>query len=238
MENNMERSSGKDFLLTRNNFAVVLTGGEDRISVNRAFSDVGWCEFRVDEFLRDFPEEEITGWLSVNRKSVDFIGTVRSDRERQDRGLHIPEGKRLEIYKKIIERVDYIDVEIKSRIAEEVSNLARKKRRKVILSYHNFLRTPCCKTLENIYREGMMLRPDIIKVAANVRSGTDLLTLISFTSRYAKKFPLVVIPMGVPACCRLIPLYFGSLFTYISLGKKTAPGQISHEELRSMKWLL
>lgn len=256
----MQHLSERGFSLTRDNFAAVVVGGEDKNLVRRAVKDAGWLEFRVDEFLRRFPEERLVKWFSsffissplrLVRQSLGegggevigegeknicrVIGTVRSDRERQEGGLNIPEKKRLEIYRRIIDCVDYVDVEIRSGIAGDVIGFAKKKRKKVILSYHNFSKTPSLKTLEKIFGEGRKLKPDIIKIAANVRSDNDLFALISFTRRHADKLPLVVIPMGVPACGRLAPLYFGSLFTYISLEKKTAPGQIFHEDLRSLK---
>ncbi|MBN1444968.1 MAG: type I 3-dehydroquinate dehydratase [Candidatus Omnitrophica bacterium] len=246
----MKQLSKNGFSLTRDNFAAVVVGGEDKNLVCRAAKDAGWLEFRVDEFLRRFPEERLLKWLSSSfissplrgevkgegeKKNYRIIGTVRSDRERQEGGLHLPEKKRLEIYKKIIDCVDYVDVEIRSAIAGEVIKRAKKRKKKVILSYHNFSKTPSLQTLKKVFGEGRKLRPDIIKVATRARSENDLFALISLTRRHADKFPLVVIPMGVPACGRLAPLYFGSLFTYISIEKKTAPGQISHEDLRSLK---
>ncbi len=231
----MKRLSKEGFSLTRDNFAAVVVGGENKNLVRRAVKDAEWLEFRVDEFLRRFPEECIVKWLSDNRYAATTIGTVRSDRERQEGGLHLPEKKRLEIYGKIIDCVDYVDVEIRSGIAGEVIGFARKRKKKVILSYHDFSKTPSIKTIEKIYGEGRKLKPDIIKLATSVRSEGDLFVLLSFTRLHAKKFPLVVIPMGAPACGRLAPLYLGSLFTYVSIEKKTAPGQISHKNLMLLK---
>ncbi len=220
--------------LKKENFALVLVGGEKRGTVLSALRYAGWLEFRVDEFLKRFSEGQIAKWLSINA-SVKRIGTVRGDKEHQENGLHISEERRLEIYRKIITCIDYVDVEIKSSIAEEVANYTRKKKEKIIASYHNFSKTPSCKGLEKIYRQGIKLNPDIIKIATSVRSAEDMLTLLSFTHRYSSKIPLVVIPMGVPAVERLVPIYFGSLFTYVSLEKQTAPGQISYKHIT---WLL
>lgn len=225
------RGKKEIFSVKKDKFAVVLTGGEKTRTLSPALKDAGWLEFRVDEFLKRFPEENLVRWLSV-KTSVNRIGTVRWKGEHQDKGLNVSEKKRLEIYKKIIAYVDYLDVEIKSSIAVDVADLARKHGKKVIASYHDFSKTPSCRNLEKIYREGRKLQPGIIKMAASVRSKDELFTLLAFTCRYADEFPLVVIPMGVPAVERLMPLYFGSLFTYVSLEKQTAPGQISHKTLR------
>lgn len=146
-------------------------------------------------------------------------------------GLAVSEKKRAEIYKDILEYVNYVDVEIKSSIAEQVIKEARRKKRGVIASYHNFSKTPSFKTLKVIYREGRRLNPDIIKIAAKVNKTDELFSLLAFTHKYSQKFPLVIAPMGVSFAERIIPLYLGSAFTYIALTAKTASGQITYNDL-------
>ena len=108
--------------LNKDNFAVVLTGGEKSTTVLSAMKDAGWLEFRVDEFLEKFPEKNLASSLSV-KGPFKKIGTVRWKKEHQSRGLDIPEKKRLEIYEKIAGGVDYMDVEIRSKIAGDVAGL-------------------------------------------------------------------------------------------------------------------
>ncbi|HPP30026.1 MAG TPA: type I 3-dehydroquinate dehydratase [bacterium] len=214
--------------------ALVLTSGEDRKGVIEALKKCGWCEFRIDEFLKKNPENKLKEWISFKTQAKK-IGTVRWYREHQGEGLQISEKKRLEIYEKILEYVDYVDVEIRSAIAKDVVKLAREKRKKVIVSYHNLSKTPSLKILEQVYRSGAKLKPDIIKVATRVNSSAELFTLLYFTYNFSKRHKLVITPMGVSFIERLIPLYFGSLFTYISFNTKTAPGQISYKEIFDLK---
>ncbi|HOL22949.1 MAG TPA: type I 3-dehydroquinate dehydratase, partial [bacterium] len=94
---------------------------------------------------------------------------------------------------------------------------------------------PSLKILEQVYRSGAKLKPDIIKVATRVNSSAELFTLLYFTYNFSKRHKLVITPMGVSFIERLIPLYFGSLFTYISFNTKTAPGQISYKEIFDLK---
>lgn len=211
--------------------ALVLVGGENEKEVKKALRICGWCEFRVDEFLKKFPEGKLISWLSL-KTDARKIGTVRWFKEHQNRrGLAISEKKRAKIYKDILKYVDYVDVEIKSSIVREVIREVRNRSKKIIASYHNFSKTPHYKNLEGIYREGEKLKPDIIKIATMVNTPDELFTLISFAYKYSKNFPLVITPMGVSFIERLIPLYFGSLFTYISFNTKTASGQISYKEI-------
>jgi len=217
----------------KDKLALVLTGGEDRKDVIDALKRCGWCEFRVDEFLKRDTEEKLKEWISIKAK-VKKIGTVRWHREHQGNGLKISEGKRLKIYKDVIAYVDYVDVEIRSSIVKNIIMAARERHKKVILSYHNFSKTPSYNTLKKIYNQGKRLKPDIIKFATKVNSSSELFTLLSFTYNYSKKLPLIITPMGVSFIERLIPLYLGSLFTYISLEKKTASGQISYRDIKKL----
>ncbi|MCM8829836.1 MAG: type I 3-dehydroquinate dehydratase [Candidatus Omnitrophica bacterium] len=214
----------------KDKLALVLVGGEDRKKLLAALKKCGWCEFRVDEFLKKKPEDELKKWLTL-KTSAKKIGTVRWHKEHQNKGLAISEKKRAKIYKQILEYVDYVDVEIKSKIAKEVIKSAREKRKRVIVSYHNFSKTPSFKFLKKVYKRGRQLKPDIIKIATKVNSPNELLTLLLFTFTYSKSFPVVITPMGVSFIERLIPLYFGSLFTYISFNTKTASGQISYKKI-------
>ncbi|MDD3725901.1 MAG: type I 3-dehydroquinate dehydratase [Candidatus Ratteibacteria bacterium] len=216
--------------------ALVLVGGEDQKEVNEALKRCGWCEFRVDEFLKKFPEDKLIEYLSI-KTTAKKIGTIRWQKEHQNRGLSIPEDNRLKIYKDILKYVDYVDVEIRSRIVREVIKEARKTNRKVIVSYHNFSKTPPFKTLEVIHRKGKQLKPDIIKIATRANTPDELFTLLSFTYKYSKSSPLVVTPMGTSLVERLVPLSLGSLFTYIAFTTETAPGQISYRDMDILKKL-
>lgn len=214
----------------REKIVLVLVGNENKNVLRNALKYCGWCEFRVDEFLKKFPEEKLIPWISF-KTDAKKIGTVRWRMEHQEKRLPITEKRRLKIYKDIIEYVDYVDIEIRSSIVKDVIEEARRKNKKVIVSYHNFLKTPSSTRLEDIYKKGRKLKPDIIKIATKVNSPDELFTLLSFTYKYSKKFPLVITPMGVSFVERFVPLYLGSLFTYVALTEKTAQGQITCKDV-------
>mgnify|MGYP000897532861 CR=1 FL=1 len=124
-----------------------------------------------------------------------------------------------------------IDVEIKSKIAHCVIEEANKKNKKVIASYHNFQQTPSEKNLIHICRQAEKLNADIVKIATFLKKEDDLFTLISVINKQRKRIPIVVIPMGSNILQRLVPIAFGSQFTYVALNKKTAPGQPDIREI-------
>ena len=217
-------------MITKDNLALVLVGEENKTSIKNALKYVGWVELRVDEFLK----KGLTPSFSLPVKDVKVIGTARWKKESQNEGLNITEKERFEIYKKLLDYVDYFDVELKSSISEKVVDYFKNKGKKSVLSYHNFVKTPSLKNLDNIYSSAIKLKPDIIKVATTVNSKDELVTLLSFTHKYSKKFPIIVTPMGVSFVERFAPIYLGSLFTYISLSRKTAPGQVSLDYVKKV----
>jgi 3-dehydroquinate dehydratase-1 len=209
---------------SRERLALVLSGGENEKSVKQASAHVGWMELRVDGFLKR-GEKFPPSYLPL--PALRIIGTVRWVDESQEAGIDISEEERLEIYRDVIPHVDLVDVEARSRIAGQVLQEAKKQGRGTILSYHDFSGTPSIETLEEMYGICGALGSDMVKIASMVRSRDDLFTLLSFTHRHARDNRLIVAPMGVSAVERFMPLFLGSLFTYVCLDRPTAPGQPS-----------
>lgn len=214
--------------------AVVLVGNEDEKILREISENVEYFELRIDEFLRNFDEREILNWIKKIRKTGEnkIIGTVRWYKEAGNNPFYIPDKKRLSICREISDYVDIIDVEIKSKIFKNVFEIAKSKNKKLIGSYHNFKKTPDFEILKKILKTGKNKGADIIKIATKVKSKKNLFDLIHLTYRYSEKIPLVITPMDVSPIERLIPLAFGSLLTYVSLKKPTAPGQISYNDLK------
>ncbi|MCM8759807.1 MAG: type I 3-dehydroquinate dehydratase [Candidatus Omnitrophica bacterium] len=214
-------------LVEKEKIAVVLTGEENKRILKSIKEIAGWLELRFDYFIEKFSGKDFCIWAKSVRKLTDakIIGTVRWCRERQDKNFIIPDKKRITIYRSIMEYVDFCDVEINSKIAKDVCNLAKANNKKIILSYHNFAMTPSRKKLISICKKAKNLNPDIIKIATSIRTTKDLFNLVSVSFSVSKNSKVVVVPMNTTLVERLVPLAFGSLFTYFTASQKTAPGQ-------------
>lgn len=210
---------------------VVLTGKEEDEKL-KEIKNVKWIELRIDEFLRRNDEEELIPWIKKIRENVNskIIGTVRWYKEGGKNSHYIPDKKRIEIFKNIIRFVDFIDVELKSKILKEIVEIVKNNEKGLILSYHNFKKTPGVEILKTLIRKAKRENPDIIKIATFIHSEKHIYNLIETAYFYCKKLPLIVIPMGNNPLLRFMPLFIGCLFTYISLSKKVAPGQFSYSE--------
>ncbi len=231
---NLHKTPPSGRFLSRENFAAVVTGEDDCLLLSELDDLVGWAEFRIDEILKVHSESEMISLLSTGYRQMK-IGTVRWHRESMGSGPELDEDRRMDLYRRILDYVDYIDVEIESGISETLSADATRKAKKVILSYHNFSQACSPQQLESIYSRAEKLRPDAVKFATTVGSTEELYDILSFTYKHAREIPLIVTPMGVSIIERLMPLYLGSLFTYVSLSSRTAPGQPSAEDIERLR---
>ena len=185
------------------------------------------AELRFDLFSR-FDTAHV---LDQIRKagSLPKIATIRS---RIEGGKwKFSEAERLKLFRIVIPKVDRVDIELSSRkILKTVIKMARKHKTKVIVSYHNFKKTPSDVELEKIIRAARRSGADIVKIATFIKTERDLLSLIRLTLRHADQ-KVIVIGMGPKgAVSRILFPGLGSLFTYVSLKQAVAPGQFSYFE--------
>lgn len=175
--------------------------------------------------------EKIKKDLSALKKTVKLplLLTIRT----KDEGgaVKIDEETRLGLYKEFLHYFDIIDIELKSgKINKEVIKEAKKKNKKVIVSFHDFKKTPNLNVLKKYYKDAKHLKADIFKVAANVKNEKDIKTLATLL---LETKDMIVIGMGKNAVfTRVFFPTLGSLITYGSSKKSTAPGQMSTKDLQ------
>jgi len=177
-------------------------------------------EIRADLLALD--TASLCSFISAIKKETGFacIATLRETQKNKD--------NRTDIFKSIIPLVDAIDIEIDSKINRQVIALAKKIT--VIVSEHDFEKTPATSSLQKLVDKADSMGADIIKLATMAKSSEDVARLMAFTS--ATKKNLVTIAMGdFGKVSRVIAPLFGSLFTYGFVTKAVAPGQIPVEEL-------
>ncbi|HPW17431.1 MAG TPA: type I 3-dehydroquinate dehydratase [Candidatus Aminicenantes bacterium] len=128
----------------------------------------------------------------------------------------------------------YVDLEAEAGEAykRELVAEARARGCRVIVSHHDFERTPPRAELERVIRAGFEDGADVVKVACRVRAPADNARLLGLLDAAR---PLVVVGMG-PAgrITRIAAPLLGSPFTYASPepGLETAEGQIDQAALR------
>ena len=107
---------------------------------------------------------------------------------------------------------------------------------KIILSYHDFKKTPSFAELKKLLKKMASFKPDIVKIACFAKTEKDNETMILLIEE-AKKMEMDIIAfcMGEKGkYSRIHSCDFGAFLTFASLGKgiETAKGQITVEKMR------
>lgn len=132
---------------------------------------------------------------------------------------------------------DLVDFEMDNERAHvrKVVATAHRQDVRVILSYHNFKRTPAAKALLKRFLDADRLGADVAKVAVMPKDRYDVLALLSATAQADAKsrIPLISMSMGpLGAVTRIIGGLFGSSLTFAVGDGSSAPGQLPIAELR------
>jgi len=149
------------------------------------------------------------------------------------------ERKRLNLLQEATDLgADYVDVELATERSFVQGLIKNKKETHVILSFHDFRRTPSPKELQRLFDR--MVRPgaDVIKIVSFARSWEDNLTILSLIPfAKARKQEIVAFCMGEKGkLSRVFSPFLGASWTYASLHKNrvSAPGQLTARELRDI----
>lgn len=209
---------------------VVLAVGDDlravRRTIRRAHVDI--VELRIDLFRR----HDLVHVQRVVRAMAAFgrplLATIRSAAE--GGGTEIDDLTRARLWEQLLPHVAAIDVEIRcARALRGILEQARAARRLVVLSSHDFERTPELRRLAAGFRRARQLGADVVKFATYAGSPEELWRLAAFTwsNRAA---PIVTMAMGpLGPLSRLFLPAFGSRWVYTSV--TPAHGQIPLERL-------
>jgi len=181
----------------------------DKNKINKALSKADLVELRLDKIKSPKLEKIIT---KKNRKRL-----IITDRK-----------GRINLIKKAIDLgVGYVDIEydIKKEIIKDI--IKNKKKTKVIVSYHNFKKTP---NLNPIYNKIKSLNPDIIKIVPYANKISDNIKVKKLLENKTEVILFCMGNKGIPS--RILSLLWGSYLTFTSIDdkSKTASGQITIDE--------
>ncbi|MDK2853143.1 MAG: 3-dehydroquinate dehydratase [Thermococcaceae archaeon] len=166
--------------------------------------------------------------------SERLIITVRSKEEGGFR--EIDNEERLVLFKELMDiKPAFVDVEFKSGIVRDVIELAGKMGVGIIVSYHDFERTPSFKRLKALLDEMRELKGDIIKIVTFAGHYIDNIKVVRL---YEYEKNLIAFCMGEKGKISRIFSLVLSPFTYASLGEAAAPGQLSVEEMRLLSEMI
>ncbi len=131
---------------------------------------------------------------------------------------------------------DAVDLEVKRGATASVT-AAHDAGIPVVMSYHNFEKTPSEKTLAALFAEMDAAGGDVLKVAVMPQTPEDVLKLMNaaLKARRAYGKPVIAISMGeLGRVTRAAGALFGSDATFAALTTGSAPGQISISEMKKL----
>jgi 3-dehydroquinate dehydratase-1 len=187
-----------------------------------------FIEIRLD--LLNLSRHQITEVFSANS---NLIVTCRP-------GKHSEEERKALLLYAVESGAAYVDVEVEASdtFKTEIMNVAREKGCQVIISYHDFEKTPERAELEHIVTWCSESTPDIIKIACMVNSERDNARLLGLLDTEKR---MLVIGMGEKGkITRVIAPLLGSFCTFAAYvsGKATALGQFSKDEMEALQAFL
>lgn len=198
----------------------------DLLDARRGGVDI--AEVRIDLFRSIDPKDVIR-----KLELFKLLPTIATIRTKEEGGKwQGTEAQRIALFQKIIPHVDAVDVELSS-LSKTASLItaAHKAGKLVVVSHHDFDRTPKAAELERIVSAAKKAGADIVKIATHVESDSDVRALASLFTDAQRN--LVVIGMGPKGLVtRLSFPALGSLMTFAMFGGvQTAPGQIPYSDM-------
>ena len=209
--------------------------------------DLDVVEWRVDFFEEVTNIDKVKQALQAIREVLvdkPIIFTFRSAKEGGQK--EVSTAFYFELNKSIAETklVEVIDVELfnDEKDVKELVNVAHANGVAVIISNHDFHKTPEKEEIISRLRKAQELGGDIPKIAVMPTCAKDVITLLDATRIMNEKYadgPIITMSMaGKGIISRLSGELFGSALTFGAANKVSAPGQISVVELRKTIQLL
>ena len=165
-----------------------------------------------------------------------LIITARHPQEGGANNLSLPQ--RRDLLTRFLPHARYVDVELRSASAlRSLLMLAKQKRVRSIISFHNFKSTPPPRILVAKARAAKACGANIFKIATHTDTPIELTRLLDFVTN--KNVNLSVDAMGIGklgAISRVLLARAGSALVYASVTAGTdVEGQLSLEQLRTLE---
>lgn len=224
--------------ITGKNEAEILKQAEE---IKKNPADI--AEWRADFYEKVSEKEKVFLVLKQLREELEdkpILFTFRRKEEGGEKEISPEAYKGLNVSIMESGLADMIDIELFSgeKLVHELVSAAHKRQLRVVLSNHDFEKTPEREELLKRFKKMQQLGADLPKIAVMPQSEKDVLILLraaeEFNREYADR-PFVAISMSkLGLVSRLAGGVFGSAMTFGAVGKVSAPGQIEALELKKI----
>lgn len=135
--------------------------------------------------------------------------------------------------------IDIVDIELESgnMLVYQLVEIAHQNHVKVLMSYHDFEKTPTVMEMKERLEKMEIMGADICKIAVMPFSYKDVIQLLNTTMEMSQRLtrPLVTMSMGkIGKITRIVGELVGSSITFASVGQSSAPGQLTLEDMQTL----
>ncbi|MCH7382106.1 MULTISPECIES: type I 3-dehydroquinate dehydratase [Acinetobacter] len=205
-----------------------------------ANADADLAEFRIDllNFANDSKQVIALGQeLKQILGAKPLIATIRTHNEGGQ--LTISDADYGKTYQAYLQQpfMDMLDVEMfrDQHIVKNTVKLAHAKKVLIVMSNHDFQKTPPeAEIIERLLKQDE-LGADILKIAVMPQNKQDVFTLMNATLKVSQqsKKPLLTMSMGkLGTISRIATANMGGSFSFGMIGEASAPGQIDVTQLK------
>jgi len=145
--------------------------------------------------------------------------------------------QRRDLLTRFLNHAAYLDVELRSASAMRgLFTLAKRKKVRRIISFHNFKSTPHPRMLARKAHAAKANGASIFKVATRTHTPIELARLLEFITNKHMELPIAAMGIGrLGAISRVLLARAGSAFVYASVGDESdIEGQLSLKQLRAL----
>ena len=236
---NMELGAG------RPKICVPLTGSDQEQLQAEAEAamkkSIDLVEWRGDCFCRVHDLTEMEQTAKILRQQMGdcpILFTCRTE----DGRFSISIRDYIELNKRMIATgcIDLVDIELfmGDMVCRELVEYAHAHHVAVVISNHEFEQTPDVDVMVRRLQSMRYLGADVPKIAVMPKNNRDVLKLLQATDTFNQWFgdcPIITMSMGkMGVISRLCGETFGSALTFATVGKASAPGQISVDEVETI----
>lgn len=210
-------------------------------------ADFDILEWRVDHYADLSNVESVMAAAKILRETMPekpLLFTFRSAKEGGEQAISTEAYIALNRAAIDSGLVDMIDLELftgDDQVKETVA-YAHAHDVKVVMSNHDFHKTPEAEEIIARLRKMQSFDADIPKIALMPQSTSDVLTLLAATLEMQEQYadrPIITMSMAkTGVISRLAGEVFGSAATFGAVKKASAPGQISVNDLRTVLTIL
>ncbi|MGQ2386081.1 type I 3-dehydroquinate dehydratase [Acinetobacter ursingii] len=205
-----------------------------------ANKDVDIAEFRIDllEFASDSKKVIALGQeLNQILKDKPLLATIRTANEGGK--LQVTDQDYEKIYSEYLKKpfMQLLDIEMfrDPAAVTKLTKLAHQKKVLVVMSNHDFDKTPSEQEIVSRLLKQDQMGADILKIAVMPKSKQDVFTLMNATLKVSEqsKKPLLTMSMGrLGTISRIATANMGGSLSFGMIGEASAPGQIDVTQLK------